>query len=397
MEADWAAAVVETGGRVLVLTPLAVAEQWVREAVNVGIQARYLREDDGCSPVIVTNYDILDHFDLSRFAGLILDESSILKAQDGATRAAIIASSQVVPYRLAATATPSPNDYAELGNHAEFLGVCSRAEMLAEFFVHDGGDTSVWRLKGHAVKPFWGFVCSWAAIVRMPSDLGYDDTLYRLPPLRWHEHVVDVDHSAYHDAGLLFAPNAMGLSEQRATRRATRDARIEEAVKIAAGSESVLIWGELNAETESCHLAIPGSMEVCGSDSPEEKAAALLGFADGKFRVLVTKPKIAGFGLNWQHCNRIVFLGASHSYEQTYQAIRRCWRFGQKRPVDVHVIRAANEGSVVQNYRRKERDAEGMWNATRPMVAEMIRSIGSTQRQITTYNPTIPMEIPLWL
>lgn len=395
-EADWARAISQEG-RVLVLCPLAVAEQWVREARHVDVDAKYLREDDPSIRVAVTNYDMIDHFDLSKFTGVCLDESSILKAYNGATRTKIIQASQVVPYRLAATATPAPNDYTELGNHAEFLGICSRAEMLAEFFVHDGGDTSVWRLKGHAIRPFWEFVCSWAAIIRMPSDLGYPDDGYLLPPVRWHEHVVEVDHTAYHSEGLLFAPTAMGLSDQRATRRATVDRRIEVAAELAQGTEPVLIWGELNRETDSCEDAIPGSVQVQGSDESDDKARNLLDFADGKIRVLVTKPKIAGFGLNWQHCNRIIFLGASHSYEQTYQAIRRCWRFGQRRPVDVHVIRAANEASVVQNYKRKERDALNMWDMTRPLVVDMIRSISSSTRQVRAYNPTQTMEIPPWL
>lgn len=397
MEADWARAVTQHG-RVLVLTPLAVAEQWVREAAQVGVEARYLREDDGETRIVVTNYDILDHFDVGMFAGVVLDESSILKSFTGATRTALIDACQRTPYRLAATATPSPNDYTELGNHSEFLGIQTRVEMLAEYFCHDGGETSVWRLKGHALRPFWRWVCSWAAIVRMPSDLGYDDTKYRLPPLTWTEHVVRVDHTQWHNQGMLFAPTVMGLSDVRATRKATMDARIVKAAELAAGDKPCLVWGELNAETEEATEAIQGAVEVQGSDDPEVKAERLLGFADGRIRVLVTKPKIAGFGLNWQHCSRMVFLGASHSYESTYQAIRRCWRFGQRRPVEVHVIRAENEGSVVQNYRRKEADAVGMWNETRPYIRDEIRSIGTaTQRTWNEYNPQTEMEIPTWL
>jgi hypothetical protein len=231
----------------------------------------------------------------------------------------------------------------------------------------------------------------------MPSDLGYRDDGYILPPVHWHEHVISANHEDYHAFGLLFAPSAMGLSDQRTTRRATMDARIELAAKLADVPEPVILWGELNTETDSCREAIPGAVEVQGSDSPEEKAERLLGFASGLYRVLVTKPKIAGFGLNWQHCARIIFLGASHSYEQTYQAIRRCWRFGQAREVHVHVIRADNEASVVANYRRKERDAEEMWNLTRPVVADFIKSISSTKRITTAYEPKTIMEIPPWL
>ena len=397
MESDWAQAV-SSHGRVLILAPLAVAEQLVREAALVDVEMQYLRKDDGETRIIVTNYDMMHHFDFADFAGLVLDESSILKAYAGKFRNAIIQAAQAVPYRLAATATPAPNDYTELGNHSEFLGVQSRAEMLSEYFCHDGGNTSVWRLKGHAVHPFWQWVTGWAAIVKMPSDLGYDDGAYRLPPLRWHEHIIDVDHSEYHDAGLLFAPSVMGLAEQRRVRKATIDKRIEAAAALVDDDGLALVWGELNAETEAAAVAISGSVEVRGPDKPETKARRLLGFADGKIRVMVTKPKIAGHGMNWQRCSRIVFLGASHSYEQTYQAVRRCWRFGQTEPVDVHVIRAENEGSVIANYRRKERDAQAMWNLTRPYIKDAVLKIGTaTGRVWNDYSPSTAMEVPQWL
>jgi len=397
MEADWARAVSDHG-RVLILAPLAVAQQLVREAAACGVDAVYMRHDDGKTPIVVTNYDMMGHFDFGGFSGLVLDESSILKSYSGKFRNAIIDASQVVPYRLAATATPSPNDYTELGNHSEFLGVQTRAEMLSEYFCHDGGNTSVWRLKGHAVDPFWRWVTGWAAAIKMPSDLGYEDGRYRLPPLRWHEHIIDVDHSEYHEAGMLFAPQTMGLSEQRKVRRATEARRVEMAAEIASGPGPALIWGEMNSECSAVAKAIADAREVAGSDSVEKKAETLLGFADGDFRVLVTKPKIAGHGMNWQHCRRIIFLGASHSYEQTYQAVRRCWRFGQRYPVDVHIIRAENEGSVVANYKRKEDDAQAMWESTRPLIRDAVRSIGtSTGRTWNDYNPNIDMEIPSWL
>jgi len=397
MEAEWARAVSDRG-RVLIMAPLAVAQQLVREAAAIGVTARYMREDDGVERIVVTNYDMMDHFDFSRFTGLVLDESSILKSYSGAFRNTIIGAAQVVPYRLAATATPSPNDYTELGNHSEFLGVQTRAEMLSEFFCHDGGETSVWRIKGHAVDPFWRWVTGWAAVVQMPSDLGYNDGRYRLPPLRWHEHIIGVDHSEYHASGMLFAPQTMGLSEQRAVRRTTKDKRVDVAAMLASCDEPVLIWGEMNAECAAVCKAIPGAVEVQGSDSPDTKAERLLGFSDGQFRVLVTKAKIAGHGMNWQHCRKVIFLGASHSYEQTYQAIRRCWRFGQTLPVDVHVIRAENEGTVVQNYRRKEEDAREMWDATRPLIMDAVRSIGTaTGRTWNDYSPANIMEIPSWL
>ena len=399
MEADWARGVVDTvGGRVLILAPLAVAQQLVREAAEAEVEIAYLREDDGTTPIVVTNYDMMHRFDVGSFTGLVLDESSILKSFSGKFRNAIITEAQTVPYRLAATATPAPNDYTELGNHSEFLGVQTRAEMLSEYFCHDGGNTSVWRLKGHAVDPFWRWVTGWAAIVKMPSDLGYPDGRYKLPPLRWHEHIVAVDHSEYHAAGMLFAPSTMTLTDQRKVRRATVDKRIEMAAALAAGDEPCLVWGELNAETDAATMAIHDSVQVSGSDRSDLKADRLLAFAAGEIRVMVTKPKIAGHGMNWQQCRRIVFLGASHSYEQTYQAVRRCWRFGQDQPVDVHIIRAENEGSVVANYQRKERDAQAMWDLTRPYIRDAVRSIGSsTSRTWNDYRPSLNMEIPTWL
>lgn len=397
MEADWARAISQQG-RVLILAPLAVAEQLVEEGAAIDVEMRYLRHDDHQTQIAVTNYDMMSHFEFGDFAGIVLDESSILKSYSGKFRNAIISASQQIPYRLAATATPSPNDYAELGNHCEFLGIQTRAEMLSEFFTHDGGNTSVWRLKKHAVTPFWEWVCAWAAVVRMPSDLGYDDAAYLLPPLRWHEHVCDVDHTAWHEMGMLFAPSVMGIAEHRALKRATIHDRAAIAAEIANNHRgSVLIWGELNRETNLATSLIEDAVEVSGADKPEDKARKLLAFAHGEIRVLVTKPKIAGFGMNFQVCHRMIFLGASHSYEQTYQAVRRCWRFGQQYPVDVHVIRADNEGAVVKNYKRKEAAAANMWEVTRPFIAESVRAIGVARKAWNEYNPSKKMEIPSWL
>lgn len=396
MQVEWSRHVARRG-RVLILAPLAVAEQTVREAERFGVTVAYRREDAG-DAITITNYEMLPHFDAASFAGIVLDESSILKAFTGATRNAVIDAFKDTPYRLACTATPAPNDYTELGNHSEFLGIKTRTEMLAEYFVHDGGSTQDWRIKGHAVDPFWRWVCSWGAVVKRPSDLGYDDAGYNLPPLRMHEHVIRVGTEEAHAAGDLFAAQAATLSDQRRVRRATMDARVAAATKIASADGPCIIWCELNDEADAVTDAIDGAVQVRGSDDPETKRDRLLGFADGSIRVLVTKPSIAGFGMNWQHCANMIFVGASHSYEQTYQAIRRCWRFGQTSPVDVHIIRAETEDAIVANFRRKEADAERMGVEMIARMRDTLRAeLGATGREWNPYNPQTQMRTPEWL
>lgn len=397
MQLEWARHVSEQSGPVLVLTPLAVAEQTVREAARFGIGAA-LSRDGSVHPITVTNYEMLDRFDAGAFAGVVLDESSILKAYDGATRTKIIDTFAGTLYRLACTATPAPNDHTELGNHAEFLGVKTRVEMLAEYFCHDGGETQKWRLKGHAEDIFWKWVCTWAAVIRSPDDLGYDGSSHVLPERRMHEHVIGVSHRDAWAEGYLFAPDARTLSEQRATRRATMESRVEKAAELVAGDEPAIVWCELNAEGDALERAIPGAVQVRGSDSAEVKRDRLLGFADGDYRVMVTKPSIAGFGMNWQHCSRMVFVGASHSYEQTYQAIRRCWRFGQRRPVDVHTIRAETEGAIVANFNRKEADHHRMIDGMVGFMLDIQRAeFGGVRREWNEYNPAIDMRVPAWV
>lgn len=329
--------------------------------------------------------------------GALVHNSGILKSFDGATRNAIVGTFAATPYKLACTATPAPNDYTELGNHAEFLGVRTRIEMLAEYFVHDGGSTADWRIKGHAKEVFWRWVAEWACFVRSPSDLGFDDAGFELPPLTYHEHVVPVDHRAAWAAGTLFALDTKTLAEQRATRRATIGPRVALAAELARGDEPVLIWCELNDEGDAVADAIGAdAVQVAGSDTLDDKASRMLGFAEGRHRVLVSKSKIAGFGMNWQHCARMVFVGASHSFEQTYQAIRRCWRFGQMRPVEVHTIRAETDGAVVANFRRKAEDVA-------KMGAELVALVGKDQlagfasERWNSYRPTMAMRIPQWL
>jgi len=398
MQLEWARNV-SSVGRVLLIAPLAVCEQTVAEGARFGVECAYRREDSG-DAITVTNYEMVEHFDPSAFVGVVLDESSILKSFTGKTRNLLIERFANTPYRLACTATPAPNDFTELGNHSEFLGVKSRVEMLAEYFCHDGGSTQDWRVKGHAVDDFWRWVASWGAVVKSPSDLGHDGSLYRLPPVEMVEHVLRVEHSDAWSEGFLFAPQAAGLNEQRAVRKGTLDKRVALARDIAAAADGpVLIWAEYNREADAIAAAIPGAVNVQGSDKPEVKAEHLNGFSRGEFSVLVTKPKIAGFGMNWQHCAEMVFLGASHSYEQTYQAIRRCWRFGQTRRVRVHIIRAETEGAVIANYRRKEAAAARMSVIMTARASEVLRAdIGAASgREWNPYNPSKQMTVPAWV
>ena len=394
MQLEWAKHIT---GRVIIVAPLAVAGQTVREAERFGIDGvKYLRDDDQDTPIVVTNYEMLDHFRPDDFEGVVLDESSILKSYTGKFRNQLVNDWGKVAFRLCATATPAPNDFMELGNHAEFLGVMTRVEMLASFFVHDGGETQKWRLKGHAESEFWRWLCSWAVMIRKPSDLGYPDGEFQLPPCQINQ--VQVDHDA--DAeGLLFAMEARTMDERRSARRASLDARVEAvADMVNQSSDSWLVWCDLNSESDALKRAIPGAVEIRGSDDPETKEERMLAFTEGRHRVLVTKPSICGWGMNWQHCSHMAFTGLSDSYEQFYQAIRRCWRFGQKDAVKCYVVTASTEGAVVSNIKRKERNAEDMANQ---MVEHMsclnTENIRGTQRVDKSYKPTTRIEHPSFL
>lgn len=360
MQLSWAEQVCNhVGGMVLIVAPLAVAAQTCREGHTFGIHVNKARTADDLQPgVNITNYEMLTHFEGVDFNGVVLDESSILKSYTGAIRNQIISMFKFTPFRLACTATPAPNDYMELGNHSEFLGCMDRTEMLAMFFIHDGGDTSKWRLKGHASSKFWDWVASWACMVTKPSDLGYDDGEFELPELNINTHIIE---SGMNQEGRLFAVTETTLSEQQKARRNTVEIKADMiAGYVNSSDDSWLIWCDLNAESEHLALSIPDAIEVRGADTAEHKEDAMLGFADGKYRVLVTKPSIAGFGMNWQHCHKIAFCGMSHSYEQFYQAVRRCWRFGQNQPVDVEIFVTDLEQSIVDNVIRKKDDSEGM-------------------------------------
>jgi superfamily II DNA or RNA helicase len=403
MALEWARVVREHTGRpVLILTPLAVAQQFVEEGQRLGITVRHIgdRSEHG-DCIEVCNYDRLHRLDCGRFGGVVLDESSILKDYSGATRNAIIDAFQRTPFRLACTATPAPNDFMELGNHAEFLGVLSRTEMLATFFVHDGGDTSQWRLKGHARGDFWRWLTSWAVALRSPADLGYDAAGYDLPKLAMHHITTETDHTeAAKELGTLFVLDAKTLSEQRAARRASLKDRILEAQILVARepSESWLLWCDLNAESESLSRAIPGAVEITGSDAPETKEARMAAFRRGEVGVLVTKPSIAGWGVNWQHCARVIFVGVTHSFEAWYQAIRRTWRFGQTREVHCYIISSDLEGNIIASLERKQRDAETMVQEMVDNMSDMTRAqLGASTRTAIAYVPAKTLVMPKWL
>jgi hypothetical protein len=364
---DWSRVVSESAKRpVLILTALAVAQQFVREGALMGIQVTHIRECPGkpAPGIYVANYEVLHKLEsmVSGLTGVVLDESSILKNFDGKTRSALITMFRDTPYRLCCTATPSPNDPTELGNHAEFLGYMRHIDMLQRFFEHDAGDTGTWVLKGHGRRPFWQWVSGWAMCLNKPSDIGFSDKGYDLPPLEMHEHVVDVDQGLAHQAGLLFAYEAKTLNEQRAVRRATLAARVERAAALVAAepNEQWLIWAGLNCESTALVNAIQGAVEMTGSDSAETKERIISQFIAGDTRYLVTKKSICAFGLNLQGCARQLDVGVDHSFEATYQAIRRSFRFGQKRPVHFHQICTSADGRVVANMQRKRLEFERM-------------------------------------
>lgn len=367
MQLEWAEKVTAKLNKpVLILAPLAVSRQTEREGKKFGIKVKSVVSgmEIKKTGVFVTNYEKLQHFDPSVFGGIVLDESSILKSFTGATRNMLIERFEQTPMKLACTATPSPNDFMELGNHSEFLGVLTRTEMLSTFFVHDGGETSKWRLKGHAEEEYWKWICQWAVMIRKPSDLGYSDDDFHLPPLNLHHHIVETAQAM---EGFLFQVEAQTLDERRSARRASLADRVSLcAEKVNASSEPWLIWCDFNAEGDALEKMIPDAVQVAGADKDEVKESRMIGFSEGKHRVLISKPSICGWGMNWQHCPNVAFVGLSDSFEQYYQAIRRVWRFGQSKPVHCHIITSQAEGAVVRNIQRKEADAA-------QMAAEMVK------------------------
>lgn len=354
MQLAWANAI---PGRVLILAPLCVAEQTVLEGQKFGVDVVYAtsQPETRGARIVITNYERLTGFDPSKFEGVVLDESSILKSFDGKTRARLIEAFKDTRYRLCCTATPSPNDIAELGNHAEFLGLMPRNEFLASWFIHDDQG---WRMKGHAVQPFYRWLASWAIAMRKPSDIGYSDEGYELPPLTITDHIVEGGDPG----GVLFPELGLkGIQGRQKARRASVQDRCDKVVDLSyLGTDQWILWCGLNAESDLLAHRLIGAVNVQGKDTYEQKRKAILGFTAGDVRVLVTKPKIAGFGLNFQNCHNMAFVGIGDSYEQYYQMIRRCWRFGQQYPVNAHIVVSNSERAIVSNVRRKQADADEM-------------------------------------
>lgn len=351
-ELEWARQVA-AHGPVLILAPLCVGLQTCHIAKQFGYDVTLCKsQEDVRDGVNITNYDRLDKFSPESFAGIVLDESSILKNYAGKTRNAIIDSFKQTRFKLACTATPAPNDHMELGNHAEFLGLCTRAEMLSKYFVHDGGETQTWRLKGHAAKPFWDWVGTWATTYSRPSDINpsFSDDGFELPQLLLEQHIL---YMAPESVGYLIDMPAETLGEARKIKRKSIDARIERAVEIASGVDTCVLWCDLNDEGDALEEAMPSARQLKGSQSIEEKEEILWGFTKGEIKRLITKQKITSFGLNWQHCNTTVFVGPNYSYEQAYQAIKRFHRFGQKRPVTAHWVMMDLEYNVFKALHAK--------------------------------------------
>lgn len=390
-----------TGKPSIILAPLAVANQTKQQGAhfNIDVNICESQKDISQNAVNITNYEKLHNFDCSVFGSVALDESSILKNNIGKIRTQLIEKFKYTPFKSCYSATPAPNDFMELGNHSEFLGVMSYFEMLATFFVHDGGDVSKWRLKGHAEDAFWDWIASWACVVPNPSILGYDDDRYNLPPLNIEQ--ITVKSQMQDDLGqmLLFPSSTQTLQERARARRESLEERAKTACEIANSSnEQQLVWCDYNAESELLSKNINGAVEVKGSDSDEHKIRAMLGFANGDIRVLVSKPSICGYGMNWQNCNNEIFVGLSDSFEKYYQAIRRCWRFGQDKPVNAYIVVSEAEGAVKDNIERKQKQAQEFMNklAKRTKNA-LLADINRTAKTTTSYIPTERMKLPSWI
>ena len=400
MELAWAENVHrQTGKPVLLLTPLAVGFQVVSEAEKFGHDAAISRTGQPADAhITVTNYEQLPKFDPSDFGGVVCDESSAIKAFDGTTKAVVTEFMRRMPYRLLGTATAAPNDYLELGTSSEALGELGYTDMLSRFFTNKnrtvtsrsnfaaGGRDVGWRFKGHAEEPFWQWVSSWARAIRKPSDYGYDDGAFTLPPLEYRTTLVEASRPA---EGTLFDVPATGLAEEREEARRTLHERCEAAADRVRDADSAVLWCHLNDESAELARLLPGALEVTGSDSPEAKEEKLAAFTRGEARYLVTKPKIGAWGLNWQHCHRMTYF-PSHSYEQHYQAVRRSWRFGQQSPVLVDVITTKGGEAILANLQRKAEQADQMFSA-------LIHHMNHALRIDRERTFTEPMEVPTWL
>jgi len=397
MQLAWADTIARrNAGMVLILCPLAVAEQTVLEGESIGVTVTHCRSmDDAKDGVNVINYDRLHLIDSSQFVGVVLDESSIIKHHTSKTLGVLMDAFRGTAYKLCATATPAPNDWVELGTHAQFLGIRTQAEMLAEYFVHDGGETQVWRIKGHARNEFWRWVASWGAMVRSPADLGHDASAYDLPPLHTVEHIIASEPVI----GQLFAGGAMTLSERRSARKGSMDGRVKECADLVNSTPGPwVVWCELNAEGDALHRAIDGAVQVAGADPAETKEARLRDFAEGRARVLISKPSICGWGLNWQHCANIAFVGVSDSWESYYQAVRRCWRFGQRKEVTAHLYVSEAEATILANLKRKESDAKAMASAlSAETLAAVRKAVLGSLRETNQYKADTAIRVPAFL
>lgn len=396
IQLQWAHEIVKAGkGDVLVVAPLAVSQQSVREGAKFGIPVTHCREPEDVRPGIsITNYERIEKFDLSRFAGVVLDESSILKSFMGKTKRTLVDAFRDTPYKLASTATPSPNDHMEILNHAEFLDVMRSSEALAIWFINDTMNMGSYKLKGHAKADFWRWVSSWAVGMTTPADIGYPADGYKLPTLTEREILVDVDESI--DAGqeLFRHPDMSATAYNREKRLTAPDRVVEVARLVNSDDEQWVVWCELNEEADLLKAALPGAVEVRGSDSSDRKEESALAFIDGTIRVLISKPSIFGFGLNFQNCHNVAFCGLSYSYETYYQAVRRFYRFGQQRPVNVWIVIGKTEENVLAIVRGKMRRHADM-------KASMVNEIGAESVARKVYALDYPinstMEVPSWL
>ena len=383
---------------ILILAPLAVSEQTKQEGIKFGIHVNLCSSDrDIKNGINITNYEKLHKFKPEKFIGIVLDESSILKNFTGSIRNEIINSFKKTKYRLACTATPAPNDYMELGNHAEYLGIMTRTEMLSTFFINDTSDTGTWRLKGHVKSNiFWKWMSSWAVMINRPSDIGFDDDGFILPKIHYHEHIIK--SGAVPENGLLLAI-ASTLDERRKVRRETTELRCREAADLINQTDDIWVcWVNLNNEGETTTKFVNGAIEVAGRHSDEIKSGRMIKFANGKLKRIVTKPKIAGLGMNWQVCNKAAFIGLSDSWEQFYQAVRRIWRFGQEEEVDIHIWIEEREGAVLKNIQRKDKQARLMTeNMIRYMKDLTKKELEQTGRTFVDYFPNEEMRLPLWI
>lgn len=393
---EWGRVVAEqTGKPVLMLAPLAVAPQHVREARKFGLDARVVRDQSEVGAgVNVTNYAKIEHFDAAAFGGVILDESSIIKNFTGATSRRLISMFAATPFRLACTATPAPNDHMELGQHSQFLGVMPSNEMLSRWFIADQTNMGKYRLKGHAVKPFWNWVASWARCISKPSDLGFPDDGFILPKLNLHRHVIAADISVGAQDALFRIPEMSATSIHR-EKRLTADQRADAIADIvnAERNEPWVIWCDTDYEADALMARVGDAVEVRGSMPESMKEDRLVAFSEGRQRVIVSKPSVAGFGLNWQHCARVAFIGLSFSYESFYQAVRRCWRFGQTREVECHIAMADTERNIWDVVSRKSGDHEAM---KIEMYAAMARAHETREIKID-YQPKQPVKLPSWI